>query len=93
MKKAIIGAILGAIWAYAVLGFALNNLKESNEQLKLEVDGYKLLLQQQELLLSETNRKEKITARALNQVLVMCVDGELIKISGSEYKCYLTYSM
>lgn len=93
MKRAIIGAILGALWAFVILGYALNNLKEANEELQLEVDGYKLLLQQQELSLSQTDREKRVTAATLNKLLVMCVESELIKISGDEYKCYRTYSM
>lgn len=93
MKKTIIGAVIGALWAFMVLAYALDNLKKANEEMALQINGYKLLLNQQELSLLQIEQDKRVSIQVLNEFLIMCVDGELIKISGNEYRCYLTYSM
>lgn len=93
MKQTIAGFILGVIGCFIVLIYPLNDLRTDNEELKLQIDGYKLLVQQQELLLEEEQRMKTRYINTLNDVLYMCVDGELIPIRDSEYKCYQMTSM
>lgn len=93
MKNTLIGACFGSIGCFLVLVYPLNELRVENEELKLQIDGYKLLVQQQELLLEEEQQVKSRYINTLNQVLYMCVEGELIPIRDREYKCYHMYSM
>lgn len=93
MKNKLIGAIFGSIGCFLVLVYPLNDFRVENEELKLQIDGYKLLIQQQELLLEEEQRAKTRYINTLNDVLYMCVEGDLIPIQDREYKCYHMYSM
>jgi hypothetical protein len=68
-------------------------LTKENQDLHLQIDGYKLLLQQQEYGSIATERKAKIYREKLIEFLYLCQQGRLVKIDKTQYRCYVTYNM
>lgn len=69
------------------------NLMRDNKQLQLEVDGYKLLLEQQEYKAVKEQIELRKRVRNFNELLTMCVNKDTITINRIQYRCYQVYHL
>lgn len=94
MKQIAIAILAGIICVLSAIAYdTVFQLANKNRQLQLQVDGYKLLLQQQEYEILNSQRNNRKNIERLNEVLTLCINNRPIQINRLQYRCYEMYDI
>lgn len=94
MKQIAITLLAGIICIMSAIAYdTVYQLVQKNRELQLQVDSYKIMIQQQErkALGSEIQLRKRI--RKLNEAFTMCVNSKPIVINRLQYRCYQVYDI
>lgn len=97
MYQSMLGAIFGALSAIAVLSLYIYEQQMEINHLQIQVQfsaaEKKALEKSTTEAVAKLEFETKVFDTVIQELLVMCTQGRIIKLSNAQYRCYQTYDM